>query len=57
MDFEFSPKMLAVLFLVGGFVIVFMLMGLRYFRINAFPASSIAISHQLHKKVYTSGSC
>jgi len=27
MDFEFSPKMLAILFIAGGFVIVFMLMG------------------------------
>lgn len=27
MDFEFSPKMLAFLFIAGGFVIVFMLMG------------------------------
>lgn len=27
MDFEFSPKMLAILFISGGFVVVFMLMG------------------------------
>lgn len=27
MDFEFSPKMLAVLFIIAGVVVVFMLMG------------------------------
>jgi hypothetical protein len=27
MDFEFSPKWLAVLFVIGGVVVVFMLMG------------------------------
>jgi hypothetical protein len=27
MDFEFSPKILAVLFIIGGVVVVFMLMG------------------------------
>lgn len=27
MDFEFSPKWLAVLFVIGGIVVVFMLMG------------------------------
>ena len=27
MDFEFSPKWLALLFVVGGIVVVFMLMG------------------------------
>lgn len=27
MDFEFSPKMLAILFIIAGVVVVFMLMG------------------------------
>jgi len=27
MDFEFSPKMLAILFIIAGVIVVFMLMG------------------------------